>query len=121
MRKLYSYFFQILFVMKWKTAIVFSVSLFFAAVLVIFVGYVFDYKPYVSVGPGTTYFDAVATFGYLPLWAGSVLLIFVVARGKCEWCGDLRGKTRLQCDLCGYKACSPNCFYKHVDHKKCVI
>ena len=100
---------------------VIGASLLLSGLLVIAWGYIVDYKPYVSDIGNTFQFHSVAAFGYFPVWGGIMVLIFVISRGKCEWCGDLRGKHRLKCDLCGLKFCSSNCFYRHKDHKKCII
>ena len=94
--------------MKWKTVKYLLACLLYGSVSAIVIGYIFDIQ--FLVGNGA-----------FSLWLGFFLLVYVVSRGKCDWCGELRGKSRLKCDLCGYKLCSADCFYKHKEQKKCIF
>lgn len=62
---------------KPKTALRMGGSLIITGFLVWIVGYIINYTPYVSFENGLTYFDAVAAFGYLPIFFGFIILFFL--------------------------------------------
>lgn len=103
--------------MKWKTVLIFAISLLLAGLLVIILGDITDYTPYESYDNGHYYFNAVGFFGILPMWGGFVLLLFVVARGKCKWCESILGKQQTYCPICKDKVCSARCFYEHKERR----
>ena len=79
--------------MKWKTAIYLVASLLYVAISVIVIDYFFGIQPFIYCSSGFNfYFDTVGILGIFPLWIGFIILFFIISWGKCEWCGELRGK-----------------------------